>query len=428
MDVLVLGGGAREHALAWRLAADDSVRRVTVAPGNGGTAAVARNLPDLDPLDPDAVARHAVRERYDLVVVGPEAPLAAGVTDALGLARIPVLGPTRDAARLESSKAFAKAVMRGAGVATPDAREFGEPEAAIEYARAAERDGRRVVVKADWLAAGKGVVVGESLAETEDAIRSLFASPAGRRPGARVLLEDRLEGREVSVMALVSGERVCPLLPARDHKRLCDGDIGPNTGGMGAYAPVPWFSRADVEEAGAEVFERVAWRMARDRRPYRGVLYAGLMVTEVGPSVLEFNVRFGDPEAQALMPLVEGDLAAALLACADGDAGEMERNIGWRDGAAVAVVVASEGYPESPVAGRSVTGIEPAEPGQADGALCFHAGTRRSAGGFETTGGRVVTFVGVGTDVAAARQTAYVAASRCELDGAQMRTDIALAV
>lgn len=430
MDVLVLGAGAREHALAWRLASDDSVGRVAIAPGNAGTAAVGRNVTDVDILDPDAVARHAVAERYGLVVVGPEAPLAAGVADALGRARIPVLGPGREAARLETSKAFAKDVMRRADVPMPEAQVFRDAESALKAARDAARSDRRVVVKADWLAAGKGVVVGETLEETEGAITGLFASPAGRAPGAAVLLEERLVGREVSLMALVSGERVVPLPAARDYKRLRDEDEGPNTGGMGGYAPLPWFSSDDVDRCVAEILEPVAWRIARDGHTFRGVLYAGLMVTAEGPRVLEFNVRFGDPEAQAVMPLIDGDLAAALRGCAIGDASEMERNIGTRPGASVAVVVAAEGYPDAPVTGGSIGGAESAEPGLPSGldrgaALCFHGATRRDRGGpVESAGGRVLTFVGVASNHADARRTAYAGVESCRLEGSQHRRDI----
>ncbi|HEX2222142.1 MAG TPA: phosphoribosylamine--glycine ligase, partial [Candidatus Limnocylindria bacterium] len=297
MEVLVLGSGAREHALAWRLARDEPVRRVTVAPGNGGTAAVARTVDELDPLDPIAVARHASRERYDLVVIGGEAPLAAGVSDALAQAGIPALGPSRDAARLESSKAFAKQQMRRAGVPSADWAVFGDPDAAVVHARRAYREGRRLAIKADWLAAGKGVSLPESEEEAESAIRALLGGVA---PGARLVLEERLGGCEVSAFALVSGESVVPIGAACDYKRLGDGDAGPNTGGMGSYAPVPWFGPRALEETAETVFEPIAWRMARDGMPYRGVLYAGLMLTAAGPMVLEFNARFGDPEAQVL--------------------------------------------------------------------------------------------------------------------------------
>ncbi len=257
------------------------------------------------------MARHAARERYDLVVIGPEAPLAAGVADAVARASIPVFGPTRAAARLESSKAFAKEQLRRAGVATPASAAFDDVEEAVAHALGSERP---PVVKADGLAAGKGVVVPDTTEAAEAAIRELFR---GAPPGARVLLEERLSGREVSVFALVSDRAVVPLGAACDYKRLRDGDAGPNTGGMGAYAPVPWFGPGEVEAAVAAIFEPIAWRMSRDDAPYRGVLYAGLMLTEAGPMVLEFNARFGDPEAQVLLPLLDGDLATALLGRGD---------------------------------------------------------------------------------------------------------------
>lgn len=420
MRVLVLGGGGREHALAWRLARDESVERVRIAPGNGGTPAVAETVVDLPIGDPAAVARHAGRERYDLVVIGPEAPLAAGVADALRAASIPVFGPTRAAARLESSKAFAKEQLQRAGIATAGGEVFEDAEEAVAHARSSERP---PVVKADWLAAGKGVVVADTTEAAEVAIRDLLE---GAPRGARVLLEERLSGREVSVFALVSDESVVPLAAACDYKRLRDGDEGPNTGGMGAYAPVPWFGQADLEQAVASIFEPIAWRMARDGMAYRGVLYAGLMLTEAGPVVLEFNARFGDPEAQALLPLLDGDLAAALLGVALGDRSAMEGSLGIGTGAAVAVVVASDGYPELTAVGLPLTGAEPSDPNDGGPLLCFHAGTVATGSGYESSGGRVVSVVGLGLDLAAARQVAYQGVAGIDLDGSQHRTDIAL--
>lgn len=420
MDVLVIGSGGREHALAWRLARDEGVRRVRVAGGNGGTEAVAETVPDLDLRDVTALARHAARERYGLVVIGPEGPLAAGLADEMASTRIPTFGPTRAAARLESSKSFAKEQMRRAGVPTPSARSFTDPDAALAFVRAAERP---PVVKADWLAAGKGVVVPESGEEAEAAVRDLFDSVA---PGARVVLEERLTGREVSAFALVSDEAVVPLAAACDYKRLNDGDAGPNTGGMGAYAPVPWFGQAALEGLAAEVFEPIAWRMARDGFPYRGVLYAGLMLTEDGPMVLEFNARFGDPEAQVLLPMLDGDLASALLGCAIADRGLMEGSVGLRAGAAVGVVVASEGYPHAPVTGRLIGGAEPASAADDGEVLCFHGAThRRADGAYESTGGRVLTMVGCGATLTDARAAAYRGVREVALDDGQYRTDIA---
>lgn len=420
MDILVIGGGGREHALAWRLANDEAVRRVRIAPGNGGTPAVAETVPDLDVLSPMAVLRHAARERYDLVVIGPEAPLAAGVADELLASRIPVFGPTRAAARLESSKAFAKRQMERAGVPTASSATFAEVETALEHVR---RSATPPVVKADWLAAGKGVVVPETDEEAEAAVRALFAVAA---PGARLILEDRLRGPEVSAFALVSGESVVPLGAACDYKRLGDADAGPNTGGMGAYTPVPWFGAEPMERAVESVFEPIAWRMARDGKPYRGVLYAGLMLTADGPMVLEFNARFGDPEAQVLLPMLDGELANALLGTAVGDRGLMEESVALRSGAAVGVVIASEGYPDTPATGRLLEAPDPA--GRHDDAdqLVFHAGTRRTASGaVESAGGRVLTVVGRGGDLATARDVAYRGVSQVSLEGAQWRRDIA---
>jgi phosphoribosylamine---glycine ligase len=418
VEILVLGSGAREHALAWRLARDEGVRRVRIAPGNGGTSAVGENV-DLDPTDPLAVTRHAGRERYDLVVIGPEAPLAAGVADELTAARIPAFGPTRAAARLESSKAFAKRQMERAGVATPESTTFTESDAAIAHLRSSDR---LPVVKADWLAAGKGVVVPESDEEAEAAVRDLFATVA---PGATLVLEERLDGTEVSAFALVSDATIVPLAAARDYKRLGDADAGPNTGGMGAFAPVPWFDRSDLERTAADVFEPIAWRMARDDVPYRGVLYAGLMLTDRGPMVLEFNARFGDPEAQVLLPMLEGELSAALLGCATGDRSLMEDSLRLADGAAVGVVVASEGYPDAPITGRQLDGADPASASDSSDLLCFHAGTRRQANGtLETTGGRVATLVGRGPTLADARAAAYRGVDEVGLDGGQWRTDV----
>ena len=419
MEVLVLGGGAREHALAWRLARDDGVRRVRIAPGNGGTPAVAETVSDLDIEDPAAVARHAARERYDLVVIGPEDPLAAGVADALRSASVPAFGPDRAAARLESSKSFAKEQMRRAGVPTAASASFIDAEAAVTHARGLDQP---PVVKADWVAAGKGVVVPETAEEAESAIRSLFD---GAAPGTRLILEERLRGREVSVFALVSGDAVVPLGAACDYKRLSDGDIGPNTGGMGAYTPVPWFGVHEVEEVAASVFEPIAWRMARDGTPYRGVLYAGLMVTDQGPMVLEFNARFGDPETQVLAPMLDGDLATAMLGTAIGDRGMMEGALAMRSGAAVGVFLTSQGYPDAPLIGRALRGAEPSSPDDDGPLLCFHAGTRPAGVEFETSRGRVATFVGLGEDLGAAREVAYRGIVAAELEGGAWRTDIA---
>jgi phosphoribosylamine--glycine ligase len=278
------------------------------------------------------------------------------------------------------------------------------------------------VVKADGLAAGKGVVVAATLDEAEEAVRAQLARPHAE---GGVVLEERLEGREVSAFALVSGEMVLPLAAACDYKRLGDGDVGPNTGGMGAYSPVPWYGADALEASVAEVFEPVAWRLARDGTPYRGVLYAGLMLTASGAMVLEFNARFGDPEAQVVMPLLDGELANALLGAARSERGLMEGSLAVRPGAAVGVVLASEGYPDAPQTGRALGGAEPSGRDEDGPLLCFHAATRRADGGFAASGGRVATFVGLGDDLSAARAAAYAGAEAASLEGGQLRRDIA---
>lgn len=414
MDVLVIGSGGREHALAWRLARDEGVRSVRTAPGNAGTATIGENV-DLDPTDVTAVARHVVRERYGLVVIGPETPLAAGLADELASAGIPTFGPSRAAARLESSKAFAKEQMRRAGVPTATAHSFTDPDAALAHVLAAAQP---PVVKADWIAAGKGVIVPETTDEAADAVRMLFDSVAA---GARVLLEERLTGPEVSAFALVGDETVVPLGVACDYKRLGDGDAGPNTGGMGAYTPVPWFGPRELEEIAAEVFEPVAWRMARDGFPYRGVLYAGLMITDDGPMVIEFNARFGDPETQVVLALLRTPLARLLHAAATGRLAEHE-DLRWSRTAAVAVVLASEGYPEAPLVGRMITGLEDAS---VEDAYVLQAGTRDRDGGVETAGGRVLSVVGLGPNLVRARAAAYERLAGLSFDGMHARRDIA---
>ncbi|MDQ2673657.1 MAG: phosphoribosylamine--glycine ligase, partial [Chloroflexota bacterium] len=307
-----------------------------------------------------------------------------------------------------------------AGVPTAPARAFIDLDAAIAHLRAQDDP---PVVKADWLAAGKGVIVPETQEEAEAAVRDLFASVA---PGAAVVLEERLRGPEVSAFALVSDATVVPLAAACDYKRLRSGDAGPNTGGMGAYTPVPWFGQRELELAAAEIFEPIAWRMARDEIPYRGLLYAGLMITDDGPMVIEFNARFGDPEAQVVLPMLDGELSTALLGTATGDRALMEESVRVHDGAAVGVVVASEGYPDAPITGRAIQGADPSTAADDERTLVFHAGTRRTAtGAYEATGGRVLTVVGRAAGLADARAAAYERVAQIELEGAQIRDDIA---
>lgn len=425
--VLVLGSGGREHALACKLAGEEGVEDVIVAPGSaaiGNEPAVRRVA--VDPLDPGAVASLAAAEAVDLVVVGPETPLGAGVADELEAAGIPVFGPIRAAARLETSKAFCHEVAAGAGVRVARARAFtgGDEEPAAAFIRELAAEGLGAVLKADGLAAGKGVIVTDGLDEALDLAPSfLRGHPAGE---PALVVEERLWGREASVIAVCDGTRAVALPASRDHKRLCDGDRGPNTGGMGAYSPLPDLDAAAVDEVLRTVHEPILVEMARRGTPFRGFLYAGLMLTADGPILLEMNVRLGDPEAQAILPLLAGDLAPVLLAASRGALpDDVPRRLPVRDGAAVAIVLAAEGYPGDPRRGDPIQGLEDA---RALGALVFHAGTIARTGpeaGYETNGGRILAVVGRGPDVVTARAGAEAAADAITWEGMQRRRDIA---
>jgi len=416
MRVLVVGGGGREHALAWKIAKSPLVRKLWCAPGNPGTGRVAENLP-LRADDVDALARWAAEQRVDLAVVGPEAPLVAGLSDRLAAAGVPVFGPTAAAARLEGSKAFAKEVMAAAGIPTAGHAVFDALEPALAHARA--RLGR-VVVKADGLAAGKGVVVCGSVEEAEAALRSILVDRVHGDAGARVVLEERLEGPEVSVIALSDGERVLALPPAQDHKRIFDGDRGPNTGGMGAFCPTPTLDAAQLADVERRVLLPTIREMARRGTPFRGALYAGLMVTRQGPMVLEYNARFGDPETQPILMRIRGDVVPALLGAARGDLSRLSLDVDPR--AAVGVVLAADGYP-----GKVATGdaIEGAEGPFAEGVEVFQAGTARDGTGrLVTAGGRVLTVCALGDGLDGAAARAYEAAAGIRFRGRQYRTDI----
>ncbi|CAN5745019.1 phosphoribosylamine--glycine ligase [soil metagenome] len=412
MDVLVVGSGGREHALALALDADDSVDALHVAPGNPGAARVAA-LHDVDLLDGAAVAALAVRLGVDLVVIGPEAPLVVGVADTVRAAGVTCFGPSEEAARLEGSKAFAKEVMAAAEVPTALAHVCSSPSA-VEAAL--DAFGPPYVVKDDGLAAGKGVVV------TDDRAAAVAHGEACLAGGGEVVVEEYLDGPEVSLFALCDGETVVPLLPAQDFKRVGDGDTGPNTGGIGAYAPLPWAPRGLVREVTDRVLQPTVREMARRGTPFVGLLYAGLALTTRGLRVVEFNVRFGDPETQVVLPLLEPCLGTLLLAAATGRLDQAEPLRG-RDVAAAAVVVAAAGYPASPRTGDPVTGLEAAE--ALDGVHVVQAGTRAEGSGLVSAGGRVLAVVGVGSDVAEARSRAYDGVGRIELVGSHHRTDIA---
>ena len=408
MRVLLLGSGGREHALARSLAADSDVKELHAAPGNPGVAQLAE-LHEVAITDPDAVTTLASKMAADLVVVGPEAPLMAGVGDGLRRAGIRCFGPQRAAAMIEGSKSFAKQVMLAAGVPTAASRTC---RSEIEVSDALDDFGRPYVVKADGLAAGKGVVV------TND--RALAAEHA--RSCGQVVIEEYLAGPEVSVFALADGRRAVPLLPAQDYKRAGEGDTGPNTGGMGAYAPLPWAPRDLAERTITEVINPTLAELARRGTPYGGLLYAGLALTSAGIKVIEFNARFGDPETQVVLDRLETPLAGLLVAAADSDLPNAGRPR-WSDGAAVTVVIAAEGYPAAPVTGDEIEDIDYAQ--QIPGAYLLHAGTTLRDGTLRSSGGRVLNVVGTGDDIDAARVTAYAAAARIRLRGSWYRTDIA---
>ncbi|MER5809763.1 phosphoribosylamine--glycine ligase [Streptomyces sp. NPDC002033] len=410
MKVLVIGGGAREHALCRSLSLDPDVSALYCAPGNAGIAEVAELRP-VDALNGTAVARLAAELGAGLVVVGPEAPLVAGVADSVRAAGIPCFGPTAAAAQLEGSKAFAKDVMAAAGV--PTARSYVCTDAE-EVDEALDAFGAPYVVKDDGLAAGKGVVV------TEDrAVARAHALACDR-----VVIEEYLDGPEVSLFAITDGVTVLPLQPAQDFKRALDGDEGPNTGGMGAYSPLPWADPKLVDEVMELVLQPTVDELRRRGTPFSGLLYAGLAITSRGTRVIEFNARFGDPETQVVLARLRTPLASVLLNAAQGTL-NAEPPLSWRDDAAVTVVIASHNYPETPRTGDPIEGLDEVAEQDAPDAYVLHAGTRREGDAVVSAGGRVLSVTATGSDLAQAREKAYKAVARIRLDGAQHRTDIA---
>ena len=408
--VVVIGGGAREHALVRALRRGGGAREILAIPGNPGIAREARCMPAQPSLGEAALA-----ESPDLVVVGPEAPLAEGIADLLADRGVPCFGPSQAAARIESSKAFSKEIMLAAGVPTPHAVVFDDAQAAREYARGAGA----CVVKLDGLAAGKGVIVADDGAQAAAAVDELW------KPGSKLLIEERLEGPEVSIIALCDGERVVPLPPARDHKRLLDGDKGPNTGGMGAVCPPSDVGDDLVGEVVRTVLEPTARELARRGMPFVGALYAGLMLTAKGPRVLEFNCRLGDPEAQAIFLRLRSDPLPLFLAAAQGRLSGQKPV--WDARTSVAVVLAAHGYPQAPRAMDEIHGLEAFDVNESDDLWVLHAGTRLRAGKLVTGGGRVLTVAALGSGPAQARARAYGAAARISFAGMQSRSDIAAA-
>ncbi|MFJ3494831.1 phosphoribosylamine--glycine ligase [Streptomyces sp. NPDC086091] len=421
MNVLVIGSGAREHALCRSLSLDPAVTALHCAPGNAGIGEVAELHP-VDALDGAAVAALATRLDAGLVVVGPEAPLVAGVADAVREQGIPVFGPSAEAARLEGSKAFAKDVMAAAGV--PTARSY-LCATTDEVAEALDAFGAPYVVKDDGLAAGKGVVVTDDLAAAAAHAAACLGDPAA--PAAergRVVIEEYLDGPEVSLFAVTDGETVVPLQPAQDFKRALDGDEGPNTGGMGAYSPLPWADPKLVDEVLQTVLQPTVDEMRRRGTPFSGLLYAGLAITGRGVRVIEFNARFGDPETQVVLARLKTPLAGLLKAAATGDLADLPP-LRWTDEAAVTVVVASHNYPDTPRTGDPITGLAEVAAEDAPHAYVLHAGTRAEGDTVVSAGGRVLSVTATGDDLTRARERAYRALSRIGLDGSQHRTDIA---
>jgi phosphoribosylamine--glycine ligase len=417
LKVLVVGGGGREHALAWKFRSEPSVGEVICAPGNPGIEAVAR-VAAVDAGDPAAVAELAERERIDLTVVGPELPLDRGIANVFHARGLRIFGPSQAAAQLECSKVFAKEFMARHGVPTARYRVCETSADAVQTIRSGEL-GLPIVVKADGLAAGKGVVVAPDETTAVAAVRAAIDDRQFGSAGARVVLEECLTGPEVSFFAICDGRRALPLLSAQDHKRVFDGDAGPNTGGMGAFAPSPLVDAALERRIMAEIVEPVVAGLRQEGREYCGFLYAGLMVTCDGPKVIEFNVRFGDPEAQVVVPMIAEDLAPRLAAAAEGALDP--RPLAVRPERHVGVVIASEGYPGTVRSGLPISGFSDAS---AEGALVFHAGTARQGGEIVTAGGRVLTVVGRGATYADAMDLAYRGVSRIAFDGMQYRRDI----
>lgn len=417
IDILLLGSGGREHALARKLAESPRCGTLYIAPGNGGTLQEGVNVA-LAEDDPEAVAAFAREEGIGLVVIGPEAPLVAGVADAVRVAGIPCFGPGAEGAQMEGSKKFSKELMARAGIPTAAYGSFTDEASALAYV---SEQGAPIVVKADGLAAGKGVIVAATLEEAEEAVRECFQGAFGAA-GSTVVVEECLTGPECSLLAFTDGKTVLPMATAQDHKRALEGDKGPNTGGMGVYSPVPIVTEDELSAMKQVMLDTVA-ELAAEGIDYRGCLYGGFMLTEDGPKVLEFNARFGDPETQVILPRLKNDLVEVMLACAEQRLDEVE--LAWRDEWAVAVVLTSAGYPGSYEKGKVITGIEDAE--AMEDVTVYHAGTAvREDGELVTSGGRVLAVTALGDTFEAARDLAYEACEKIDFEGKTLRHDIGL--
>lgn len=416
IDILLLGSGGREHAIAKKLAASPRCGKLYIAPGNGGTSQEGENI-SLDENDPTAVAAFAKDHGCGMVVIGPEAPLVVGVADAVREAGIPCFGPGAEGAQMEGSKLFSKQLMERAGVPTAAYGSFTDEQSALDYVNA---QGAPLVVKADGLAAGKGVIVATELEQALDAVHECFSGAFGDA-GNTVVVEEMLTGPECSLLAFTDGITVRPMATSQDHKRALEGDLGPNTGGMGVYSPVPIVTPEEHETMVAIMHQTVE-QLHREGIDYRGCLYGGFMLTPAGPKVLEFNARFGDPETQVILPRLQNDLVDVMLACAEQRLDEVE--LSWCDDWAVSVVLTSAGYPGSYEKGKVITGIEDAE--ALDGVTVYHAGTREQDGQILTNGGRVIDVTALGATFEEARNLAYDACEKIDFEGKTLRHDIGL--
>ncbi len=417
MKILVIGSGGREHALVWKLAQSPKAEKIYAVPGNPGIAELAECVQDISIEDNDAIIAFAKEIPADLVVIGPEAPLMNGLADDLQKAGIRVFGPTKAAAMLEGSKAFSKDIMKKYGIPTAKYEIFTDAAAARSYI---EQEGAPIVIKADGLAAGKGVIVAMTMEEALDAIREIMEDSAFGSAGSRVVVEEFMEGEEASLLAFTDGKTICPMVSSQDHKRAYDGDEGPNTGGMGTYAPAPVMTEDMVRLAEERILKPVIKAMEQEGHPYQGCLYAGLMITKDGPKVVEFNARFGDPETQVVLPLLESDLADIMCACADGTL--QQQDIKWSSDCAVCVVLASGGYPKSYAKGYEITGLAKAK---ALDTVAFHAGTTEKDGKILTAGGRVLGITARGAGIKEAVDKAYKSVAEVRFKDVHYRHDIA---
>lgn len=422
MKVLLIGSGGREHALAWKISQSPLLTKLWIAPGNAGTARLGENVP-IAAENATALVNFAYKSNADLVIIGPEAPLAAGLADDLRSMRMKVFGPSRSASQIEASKSYAKAFMERYNIPTPQYAIFTDFDEALDYLHLWEKP-VPPVLKASGLAAGKGVIVPNTMAEAESGLRYLMVNREVGAAGNEVIIEEQLVGEEVSLLAFTDGTTLRPLPPAQDHKRLLEGDRGPNTGGMGAIAPTPLCSPSLMEECVHRILQPAVDGLRSEGRPFVGVLYAGLMLTKEGPKVLEFNSRFGDPETQAILPLMESDLLEVAQACVAGRLKDVA--IRWKKAAAACIVLTSEGYPSRAATGRPVSGrlVDEPTPDQIQ-ALVFHAGTRLLGDKVVTAGGRVLGVTGLGANLKEALERAYAAVEHINFEGMHYRRDIA---